>query len=266
MNEPASVSPSAGQAVPLYDGFADYDRFVNWERRLAVELPFIERQLARSGVRRVLDVACGTGKHALALAERGYEVTGADLSAPMIERARRNATIQGRDVRFLVAGFGELAVGSGGDFDALLCLGNSLPHVLTAEALRATLADFAQVLRPGGLLLLQTRNFDAVIARQARWMPLQHHREGAREWLFLRFYDLDGDDVLTFNVVTLERTGEGAWQQRVEATRLRPWQSAELLGAVEEAGFAQVGQYGDVAGSPYEQQHSGNWILVARRV
>ncbi|MDY7040920.1 MAG: class I SAM-dependent methyltransferase, partial [Chloroflexota bacterium] len=80
------------RTVPLYDPFSsDYDRFVNWKERLAYELPFIERQLTAVGARRVLDAACGTGMHAIALAQRGYEVIGADLSAGMIERARENA-------------------------------------------------------------------------------------------------------------------------------------------------------------------------------
>ena len=108
---------STGGAVPLYDALSDdYDRFVNWEKRLAHEMPFIERTLRRADARRVIDVACGTGMHAIELAQRGYEVVGADLSAPMIERARENAA-SGRygnlpyrgEVRFVVAGFGELA-------------------------------------------------------------------------------------------------------------------------------------------------------------
>ena len=155
--------------VPLYDPFStDYDRFVNWEERLPYELPFLEHQLTASGAWRILDTACGTGMHAIAWAQRGYDVTGADLSAPMIERARENSAAVGCDVRFIVAGFGELVVKVGNDFDALLCLGNSLPHVLTADALHETLTDFAAVLRPGGLLLIQNRNFDAVMAGQAR--------------------------------------------------------------------------------------------------
>ncbi len=69
------------EAVPLYDPFiADYDRFVNWKERLAYELPFIEQQLTTSGARCILDTACGAGMHAIALAQRGYDVTGADLS------------------------------------------------------------------------------------------------------------------------------------------------------------------------------------------
>jgi len=194
----------------MYDGFsADYDRFVDWPGRLAAELPFVERELRAAEAHRVLDAACGTGMHAIALAQRGFRLTGADLSAGMIERARANAAAAGVGVRFEVAGFGHLArvfdghtprsegtvgersPGAGAAFDALLCLGNSLPHVLTPEALEETLADFAACLRPGGLLLIQNRNFDAVLARGQRWMEPQSHREGESEWLFLRFYDFE---------------------------------------------------------------------------
>ena len=63
----------------MYDSFSsDYDRFVNWPSRLEAELPFIQAQLDAAGARRVLDAACGTGRHAIALAERGYATAGAD--------------------------------------------------------------------------------------------------------------------------------------------------------------------------------------------
>ena len=288
---------SSPQAVPLYDSFAEYDRFVNWERRLAYELPFLERQLAVVGAKRVLDVACGTGKHSIALGQRGYEVTGVDLSVAMVERARANAALRqaadaahaGRTdfvrpmsgptsspgvgaVRFVVAGFGLLAARLEGGFDAVLCLGNSLPHVLTEEALHTTLDDMAAVLRPGGLLLIQNRNMDAVLERRARWMPVQARREGSREWLFVRFYDFNGDGSLTFNVITLERShsdgpthSDGPWVQRAEATRLYPWRHDQLVEAVTRAGFGDVRCYGDMAGAPYDLESSGNLVLVARQ-
>ncbi len=261
-------------SVPLYDPFSvDYDRFVNWEERLAYELPFVEQHLTASGARRILDTACGTGMHAIALTQRGYDVTGADLSAGMVERARQNTAAVGVEARFVVAGFGELAVklalssveGVGNGFDAVLCLGNSLPHVLTAEALHETLADFAAVLRPGGLLLIQNRNFDAAMASRARWMLPQAHHEDNREWLFLRFYDFNPDSTLTFNVVTLRRNEVGEWVQQVEATTLCPLLHAELLDALATAGFSDAVCYGDMTGAPFDPETSGNLIITARR-
>ncbi|NIN09754.1 MAG: methyltransferase domain-containing protein, partial [Planctomycetales bacterium] len=170
----------------------------------------------RAGPLEVLDSACGTGMHAIALAQRGYTAAGADVSAPMIERARANARASSAPVRFETAGFGELAEVFGQRaFDALLCLGNSLPHLLTDADLTAALDDFAACLRPSGLLLIQNRNFDAVLAHRERWMEPQAHREDETEWLFLRFYDFDPDGLITFNVVTLRREGTGPWTQRV---------------------------------------------------
>jgi len=250
----------------MYDRFSsDYDRFVNWPGRLAVELPFIEREMQAVGARRVLDAACGTGMHALALARRGYTVVGADLSEGMVERARDNALDAGVDVRFEAAGFGELSARVGTGFDALLCLGNSLPHLLTRAELAGALADFAACLRPGGLLLVQNRNFDLVLSRRQRWMDPQAHREGDGEWLFLRFYDFESDGTLTFNLVTLRREGSDAWSQQVSATRLWPLRQEELIAALSPAGFGEATCWGDMQGARFDPAHSSNLIVTAQR-
>lgn len=250
----------------MYDDFSsDYDRFVHWPGRLTAELPFIEQELQAVGARRVLDAACGTGMHAIALARQGYEAVGADLSAGMIERARANAPSEGMDVGFEVAGFGELSTRVGTGFDGVLCLGNSLPHLLTSADLAAALANFTACLRPGGLLLIQNRNFDAILERGERWMEPQARQEGEMEWLFLRFYDFEPDGTLTFNLVTLRRERGGEWSQQVAVTRLRPLRQKELMAALSDAGFGAIVCYGDVSGASFDPEASGNLIVTARR-
>ncbi len=248
----------------MYDDLSsDYDRFVNWPARLALELPFIVQELRKERVHRVLDAACGTGMHAVALAQEGYEVVGADLSLKMIEAARANAA--GVAVHFVVAGFGELYTKLGGSFDALLCLGNSLPHLLTPADLEAALADFAACLRDGGLLLIQNRNFDRVLAQRERWQEPQSYHEGDQEWIFLRFYDFEPDGTLTFNLVTLHRQEKQEWKQRLIATRLWPQRQGELLTALEKAGFGEITYWGDTQGHVYEVERSGNLVITARK-
>jgi hypothetical protein len=182
----------------------------------------------------------------------------------MIERARANAAAAGVAPSFVVAGFGGAARVVGGGFDALLCLGNSLPHVLTAEDLAATLDDFAACLRPGGLFLVQNRNFDAVLQRQDRWMEPQAHRETGAEWLFLRFYDFEEQDRLRFNVVTLRRLAGQSWEQQVRATRLWAMRAGEVTAALSAHGFGAISCYGDMAGAPFDLQKSGNLVVTAR--
>lgn len=249
-------------SVPLYNDL-DYDRFVNWQSRLAYELPFIEEQLAAVGAKRLLDAACGTGMHAIALAQRGYRVVGADLSPAMVERARMNASADHSAARFVVAGLGQLAERVAGQFDVLLCLGNSLPHVLTPAALHVALRDFAAVLRTGGLLLLQNRNFDQVLASRNRWMEPQSHQENESEWLYMRFYDFEPDGALAFNVLTLQREDGGAWQQRAMSTTLWPQTQSELMAALELTGWGEVKCYGDMKGAPFKAESSGNLTIVA---
>lgn len=250
--------------TPLYDAFSgDYDRFVDWEGRLAYDLPFLVEELGRARARRVLDVACGTGWHAIALSQRGYEVVGADISTRMIERARENAAREGGPVRFVQAGFGQLAGQVDEGFGGLICMGNSLPHVSDAEALREALVDFATVLRPGGVLIVQQRNFDQVWSEHQRFMPLQTRDEGNEEWLFFRFYDFRGEKI-TFNMVTLKREGK-RWDYQVQATKLWPILREHLVEQLKAIGFSEITCYGNLRRSPFIPEQSGNLVVVAQK-
>lgn len=260
----------------MYDEFsADYDRFVNWPGRLSFEMPLIEAclQPLAAGLGRplrILDAATGTGMHVIELARRGYQASGADLSSRMIERARANAASAGVQAVFEAAGFGGLREAFFKDpqaplFDAVLCLGNSLPHLLGPDEIRPALEDFAACLRPGGLALIQNRNFDAVSARQERWMEPQSHRAGDAEWLFVRFYDFRPDGLINFNILTLQRSGQEGWQQKVDTTRLYPLKGQELADLLEKSGFEEVACLGSMAGEAFDPASSGNLVVTARK-
>ena len=258
---PAKRIAAAPSKVPLYDSLApDYDRFVNWEARLDHELPFLTSIFAANGVERILDAACGTGHHAIALAQEGYRLMGTDLSAVMIERAVDNAAEAGVDIPFAVCGLGELE-GLASTFDAVLCLGNSLPHLLTASEVDRALHDFGRVLRPGGVLIIQNRNFDRVWVERERFMPPQSHRDGDEERLFLRFYDFHRNTI-TFNMVTLWRSNE-AWGQAVESTELRPILSQELQTGLALAGFGKTELYGGYHQAAFDSEQSNDLITVS---
>lgn len=252
----------------MYKSLAgNYDQFVNWQNRLAFEIPFLVEQLIpqRSDrPLRVLDAACGTGMHVIELARRGFDCAGADLVPEMITQARLNAANAGVNIRFEAAGFGQLAhTFTTGSFDALLCLGNSLPHVLTTKALAESLADFSACLRPGGRVFIQNRNFNAVLARRDRWMEPQAAAEGNNEWLFQRFYDFEPDGLIRFNIVTLKRSGHGDWRSEVSSTFLYPQTQAEIESALRTAGFYSIHSFGSMQGEPFDPLSSGNLIISA---
>jgi glycine/sarcosine N-methyltransferase len=248
----------------LWDTLSEeYDRFVDWEQRLAREMPFLEQALASVGARRVLDAACGTGHHAIALAQKGYQAVGADVSAGMVRRARENADLAEAAVEFRQAPLGSLRQTVEGHFDAVLCLGNSLPSLLTEEALQTALEDMVELLHQGGLLIVQNLNYDRLWPRRERFLPLVTHRQKEEEWLFWRLLDFH-QRTLTFNM-TIFHKQNNEWEYRVGSTELRPIFADELQEQLRRAGFSPVELYGDYAGHPYERGTSGDLILVAHK-
>ena len=254
----------------MYDKLASiYDFFVNWDNRLAYELPFLEQQLHTLGEDssqiRVMDTACGTGRHAIALASHGFQVSGSDLFPEMVSLADGNAKAAGTKVTFRTAGFGNISesFGQPGEFDAVLCLGNSLPHVDTDEDLNKTLRDFKNLLRPGGMLMLQMRNFDLVMGEKKRWMEPQSLNEGSTEWLFLRFYDFEDNGKIQFNILSLYRKANLPWETQLTSTQLMPIYSQELKDDLALLGFKDIKLYGNLAAEPYAADSSGDLVLIA---
>lgn len=256
----------------MYDKLATiYDYFVNWDNRLAYELPFIEQQLRTLGDDpsqiRVMDTACGTGHHAIALANLGYEVSGSDLFPEMVSLADANAKAAGARVTFRTAGFGSIreSFKQPGEFDAVLCLGNSMPHVASMSDLERALQDFQQLLRPGGLILLQMRNFDKVMGEKNRWMEPQSVKDGSVEWLFLRFYDFEADGKIQFNILSLHRKANAPWHTQLTSTHLLPFFSEQLKVELGLLGFKDIRMYGNLAADPYTTNSSGDMVVIATK-
>jgi SAM-dependent methyltransferase len=114
------------------------------------EVDLIERVFAIYGhgsVRRVLDLGCGTGGHAVPLASRGYDVVGVDRSPHMLDRARARTA----SARFEVGEIGSLDLAD--RFDAVLMMFAVLGYQTANADARAALASVRRHLRPGGLFM-----------------------------------------------------------------------------------------------------------------
>jgi SAM-dependent methyltransferase len=117
----------------------------------AAELRFVERYLASPSS--VLDVGCGAGREAFALAALGHDVLGVDAAPGMIAAARRLAADAGGNVRFAVRDATDLGADLG-RFDCVL-LGDGLYSLIPGRCLRIeTLRRAAALLRPGGILVI----------------------------------------------------------------------------------------------------------------
>jgi SAM-dependent methyltransferase len=254
------------EAREFYDALGDdYDLMVSWEERLRREEPFFQKVFADRDVASVLDAACGTGMHAVAFARRGLRTAAADLSPAMIDRAREHASAVGVDVAWSVAAFGGLADAfprEVGAFDAVTCLGNSLPHLPDDAALDAAFVDMAGMLRRGGVLVVQNRNYDRVLAERVRFMPITARGEPGDETLFLRITDFLGADRLAFTIITLRNAG-GSWSSCAKTTPLRGIERATLERSLARAGFTGVECFGSYDRSAFNAPGTGDLVAVA---
>ena len=251
---PADVDPR------WYDGFFDDD----WlqleglrppEERTLAQVDFVVERLGLEPGARILDVPCGHGRHSVELARRGFRVTGVDLSAPSLERARAAADEAGVDLELVRADMRELAFD--GDFDAVLNLFTSFGYLETQADDERALAGFAQALRPGGALLLDVINPPGLF-RKYRGRDWEAFDDGT---LFLSLFEYDplaGRNVASWTFVRPDGT-------RSELRHsLRVYTAAELRGMLERAGLAVEQAWGGWDGADLDLD-SWRLILLARR-
>lgn len=154
-----TLPPSQSSNEAYNRDFADYyDRITGHKNypREAEKLAAFIRQETPTGPPRILDVGCGTGKHAVLLAEMGFNVTAIDLSPDMVRMALAKAT----PVRFVSGDVGSLQERQ---FDFAYCLFNVVNCLETTEDLTTFLAKIHGRLDQGGAFLLECWNAVAVI-------------------------------------------------------------------------------------------------------
>ncbi len=246
----------------FYDRLARvYDTMNDWPARLAFEGPFIRRLLDDHHAVTVLDAACGTGQHTLALMEWGYQTTGADASPEMIRRAESNAAARGLPAVFHLARFADLPDLLPAPFDAVLCLGNSLPHITTDEELESSLRGMLSVLRPGGLLLLHNLNYDRRWVERPRFMKLDSGVVDGHEVLIWRLADYT-DSGIVFHTALFERDTAGRWEVHVDSTPQQPLFSAPLQDLLRSLGCIEVRAFGSLRGEPFVANESNDLVLA----
>jgi len=244
----------------MYDRLAqEYDRMTRFRERLQTEGVLLEPWVRDFGLTTVLDAACGTGLHSIVLAKMGVRVTGTDLSVNMLALARTHAKKQNVKVRFVRAGFGHVYRKVRGPFDAVLCLGNSLPHLRTPAELTQALRDFHHLLRPGGLLLIQLLNYERILKRKERLIGVR----ADKELTFVRFYDFLEEKV-RFNVLTLRNNGN-AIPSSLRSTELFPYRKRNLLPALKKAGFVRFGFFGSLDRKPWSSEESADLVIACRK-
>lgn len=257
MNARASgcvVQRPSGDVADCYDRLAALYHLVyeDWEGSVEAQgaaLDALIRGFRGAPGDRVLDVACGIGTQALGLARRGYALTASDVSTGAVARARREAAARGLSIDFSVADMRLAHDHHGSGFDGVLCADNALAHLLAEDEVVATLRQFHDCLRPGGLCILSVRDHAGAEGRGTQVKLHGVRYRGSTRYVVFQVWEWRGHGYDMTLYVVQDAPGAACRTQAFRARSLAMTADG-VLAWMARAGFRQVERRDDVLFQP----------------
>ena len=220
----------------------DFVRQARDETDTAAEADFIQEALGLPLGSRILDVPCGGGRLALELSDRGYRVTGVDISAPLLGSAQEQAEARGLSIDWHKGDMRQLPWAQ--EFDGALCFWNSFGY-FDEPGNADFLGAVAQTLKPGAPFLLDTPLLETRLPEME-----------AQERVWWLVGDMLALEDRSFDHVSSRVRSEWTFVRGGEVERkslsLRLYTYRELAGLLEGAGFGGHRAYGSLDWEPFE--------------
>ncbi len=223
--------------------------------RTRLEVDFIERELALPPQARVLDLACGIGRHAVEMATRGYRVTGVDFNASYLELGRQAARERHVEVAWSAGDMRAIAFTRA--FEGVYSYFTSFGYYSDEEN-EQVLERIAQALVPGGTLLIDLINRDHILTHptQRTW----HQREDGALLMEENTLDLTSSRVISRQILIEAGTGSHVTKE----FDLRAYTCAELTALLRRHGLRVVRALGGPDASEFSTE-SRRLVVVAVR-
>ena len=219
-----------------------YDRFTA-DVPYAAWADYVERHFARCKlpIHTVLDLACGTGSLTCELAERGYEMIGADLSEEMLAQAAEKARdVSGIPPIFLHQAMEELDLY--GTIDACVCCLDSVNYVTRPQKLARAFQRVHTFLMPGGLFLFDINTPDKLRGLDGQ-LFMDEDEDACCIW---RAEYSRRRRICTYGFDLFCREEHGLWSRVEEVHEEYAYEPEELEEMLRQAGFRQIKQYGEL--------------------
>lgn len=240
------------------------DIMFGWKTNTKAEVDQILRNLKLSRGARVLDLACGQGRHSIELARRGYHVTGLDYSPLLLSQAVHTAkkldpTTRPNFIEGDMRKLGEFF--SPGTFDLVINLWNAWGYFDKRSDDRKVLKGISRILRPGGAVVINTLNESGVMHRLKTAAP-RWHREGKGRYFLQdisyhpKSKKIEADWILLAPRAGIEK--HYSFTQNVYSTR-------HFREELSKTGMKIEKLWGLLEGTPYSKE-SWHQTFVARKV
>ncbi|CAN5338402.1 hypothetical protein BH09PLA1_BH09PLA1_00170 [soil metagenome] len=245
-----------------FDDLTDvYDSMIDWPGRLEKEGPFFSKLFEQCKVKRVADVACGTGRHAAMFHSWGLDVEGSDISPTMIQRAR-DLFGEPPGLRWSVRSF-EQPLLAPQPFDAAICIGNSLALAADMPSVVSAIHSLLDAVRPGGLVVVQVLNLWKLSPGPCVWQKAITIQSAEGSSLILKGIHRCCDMGYVELVVVTD--GTLAAPIRSQSIPFLGLNADQLKSAANAHGAIDVVFFGNHQHQPYDIANSADLIMVAKK-
>ncbi len=252
----------------IYDGrHAELYDFFYGAKPYAAEAGYLHsllQQFSPRAVRRILDIACGTGSHAIELEKHGYDIVGSDISEDMLAHAREKVQAANSEVRFEKQDMRTLEVASK-PFDAVLCLFDAIGHVQTTAAIKQVFNAVYRHLGDDGLLVLE---FWHAAAMGGHHDPVRLRKLATDRGEVLRLSETTVDHAsqcATVKHTIYDLRRDGTYQTAVEQQVNRFFSLQEMSTLLDDCRFDVLQHYSGYTSDQNLSPDTWHIVLVARR-
>lgn len=231
--------------MPIYNRFATiYQRgpYVRFSQNLAESvlpefLDFLDFHPSN-----LLDIACGEGSFAVAMAQAGYQVTGVDQSQQMIDLACKRAQEADARVDFWVDDMRSLSFSN--HFDLATCFFDSMNYLLTIRDLQDAIRSAFNALKPGGVYIF---DMNTVYGLAVDWMREKTYIQNeADDFIEIHRQAFDYENLIATLQITIFKQSGDLWERIEETHQERGYPVADLQFLLQETGFEIIKMYGNL--------------------
>jgi len=209
----------------------------------------------------LLDMACGSGIFAIAMAKKGLKVTGMDVSEPLLKIAREEAHYKGVEVEWVNASMSEFNPTH--LYDCVTCWFDSLNYLLHIEDLSNTFKKACESLSPGGYFIF---DMNTLYGLAVQWQRFPYFiQQETTDYLEITENSYDYElGIAEMRIIMFERTGK-TWSRHEEIHRERGYAVDDILLLLENAGFVVEHLTGDPRQLTPLGDKDGRLWVVARK-
>lgn len=246
--------------LKFYSTFVnEYDDITSFNERLSSQSLIIDKIIEKYNIKEALDAGCGTGFYSILLAKAGVKVTAFDVSSEMVNKLIRNAKKLGVKVNTLVCDLLNVDKNLNKKFDAIFCLGNTIPHILKLSELFRVYKNFFNLLKPNGVLIIQQLNYDRILKYKEKLQNIKTMKDK----VYVRFYEYE-EALINFYILMVNL--KEPQNSLLEKVLLRPHLTIEHKKYLLKAGYRKIYFSSDLGmDQKYNKYKSKDLVITAIR-